>query len=123
MGFLLDTNFLLIPGNYKVDVFRELQMFGKQEFYTSDLVLKELENLSSGKGQPAIAARLALQLITMKGVKILASKGKNTDKSIEDLALERNYTVCTQDKELIKRLKGKKMKVISLRQKRYLVEI
>jgi rRNA-processing protein FCF1 len=29
MRFLLDANFLLIPGRFRVDIFRELEQFGK----------------------------------------------------------------------------------------------
>jgi len=121
MKFLLDANFLLIPGNFKVDVFSELQNFGNPELYTIDLVIKELESLASGRGADARAAKLSLLLIKEKRVQIIETKGKNTDKELEKLA-EEGYIVCTQDKELIKRLKTSKLKVIYLRKKKILAE-
>jgi rRNA-processing protein FCF1 len=48
MKFLLDANFLMIPGKFRVDVFKELEKFGKPDLYTLDLVVKELSKQSSG---------------------------------------------------------------------------
>jgi len=42
MKLILDANFLIIPGKFKVDVFKELRMFGNPEPFTLDLVVKEL---------------------------------------------------------------------------------
>ena len=47
MKFLLDTNFLMIPGKFKVDVFSELEKFGKPELYTVSAVVRELEKKGS----------------------------------------------------------------------------
>lgn len=115
MKFLLDTNFLLIPLKFKVDVFSELEEFGKPELYILDLVLKELEKIKTGP--------FALEFIKKKKVKILKSSGKNTDNEIERIASEKNLVVCTQDRKLIKKLKISGIKVVYLRQKKYLVMI
>lgn len=115
MKFLLDTNFLLIPFKFRVDVFSELEEFGKPELYTLDLVLKELEKIKTGS--------FALEFIKKKKVKILKSLGKNTDNEIERMASEKNFVVCTQDRKLIKKLKIGGIKVVYLRQKKYLVMI
>ncbi len=120
MKFLLDTNFLLIPGIFRVDVFSELCKFGKPEMYTLDLVRKELETISKGTSKDSMSARLALQLLGMKGVSILNTSGGKTDEEIEKLAKIDNFIVCTQDKKLIQTLKREKVKVVSLRQKKYL---
>ena len=119
MKILLDTNFLLIPGKYKVDVFRELQNFGKPEFHTLSLVVSELEKLSKGKGKDAGNAKLGLQLLKKNRVKIIPASG-NTDSEIERIAAEEDYIVCTQDKELIERLRREGVQIINLRQKRTL---
>jgi rRNA-processing protein FCF1 len=131
MKVLLDANFLMIPGKFRVDVFAELQKFGNPEICTLDLVIKELEKLSRGKGENAGNARLALGMVKEKGVRILkTAKGARTrargrgtittDSEIERIAAEGDYTVCTQDKALIERLKKEGVQVIHLRQKRYL---
>ena len=120
MRFLLDTNFLLIPGRFRVDVFRELERFGRPEFLTIDLVMDELRKLSSGSGQDASYARLGLSLIEEKEVSVMETHGTNADQEIERLASEQDLVVCTQDRELQERLRREGLSVVSLRQKRYL---
>ncbi len=121
MKFLLDTNFLLIPGKFKVDVFSELNKFGKPELFTLDFVLKELEIIAKRKDKSAGHAKIGFDLIKNKKIKILKSKGKSTDKEIIRLA-QQGFAVCTQDKGIIKALKGK-TEIITLRQKKYLIKI
>ena len=123
MKFILDTNFLLIPGQFKVDIFSELRKFGRLELYTLDLSVKELEKLSLEKSFDGMAAKLALGLVKEKGIHVLAAGRGSTDTEIEAAAIFGSYTVCTQDKDLIGRLKTKGIKIISLRQKKYLVEV
>ena len=120
MKFLIDTNFLLIPGRFRVDVFKELERFGRPEFLTIDLVVSELRKLASGKGQDAPHARLGLDLLEKKGIRVLESREGNTDQEIERLASEQDLVVCTQDRELQERLRREGLSVVSLRQKRYL---
>ena len=119
MKILLDTNFLMIPGKFKVDVFSELHKFGRTEIFTLSLVVEELEHISKGKGKDAGNAKLALGLIKKKGIKILKAGGE-TDSEIERIAAEEDFIVCTQDKELIKKLKMENVQIIHLRQKKYL---
>jgi rRNA-processing protein FCF1 len=121
MKFLLDANFLMIPGKFKVDIFTELERFGKPELYTLDSVVKELEKLTSSKGKDARYAKLALTLIKEKKIKILPTKNQDTDREIERVASEQGLAVCTQDIKLKNSLLEKKATVITLRQKKYLV--
>ncbi|MEM5872070.1 MAG: DNA-binding protein [Candidatus Aenigmatarchaeota archaeon] len=123
MKALLDTNFLMIPGEFKVDIFSHLINLGYIEFYTLDLVVKELEKLSTKGGKTSRAARLALEMIKQCGVNVLKSKGKgNVDEIMLKLAKERGFVICTQDKELISKIKAEGMRYITLRQNKYLVE-
>ena len=122
MKFLIDTNFLLIPGKFKVDIFSEMQKFGKPELYTLDQVVRELEKLASGKGSDSKAAKLALDFLDMKDVTVLKAGTGPTDREIEKAAMDGGFAVCTQDKALIKRLKKTGVKVVFLRQKRFLEE-
>jgi len=115
MRLLLDTNFLLVPGRFRVDVFSELEKFGKPELWTIDLVVDELKKLRDRN------SKLALELLKKNKVKVLRTEGSRTDREIEKLAKEKNFLVCTLDRELIKSLKKKGIGVITLRQKRYLV--
>ena len=123
MKILLDTNFLLVPGRNKVDIFRELERFGKPELFTLDLVVKELEILSQRSGKDASHAGLALELIEKKGVEVLESRGSKADLELERIASEGGYAVCTQDKELQKRLIKEEIVVIFLRQGRVLTKV
>lgn len=121
MRFLLDANFLMIPGKFRVDVFRELEKFGKVEAYTPDLVVSELEKLAAKNGKDAAFARVALKIIKQEGVKIIYSEGTNTDSEIKRISAGGKFAVCTADKELIKSLKKENIPIITLRQKKYLV--
>ncbi len=116
MKFLLDTNFLIIPASLKVDVFEMLREFGKPEFFTLNLCLKELKKTPREK--------LTKEIIKKKGVRIEdAMEGSSVDFEIGRIAGEKKMTVCTQDRELIARLKTLKVPVITLRQGKYLIMI
>ncbi len=114
MKFLLDTNFLLIPAQFRVDVFSELSKFGKPELYTIDLVLKELGKMRSRK------ARLAQELLAREKVRVLHTGGRNADSALVKAA-SKGFVVCTQDRALARRLKSRGTPVVTLRQKKYLV--
>jgi len=119
MKFLLDANFLMIPGKFKADIFRELEIFGRPELFTIDLVMKELSKLSKAKGKDAFSAKLGLFFIQERDIGILETEGKNAD--TEMLALSgKGFTVCTQDKLLISKIRRKGGKVVFLRQGKYL---
>jgi rRNA-processing protein FCF1 len=123
MKVLMDANFLMIPGMFKVDVFREMQMFGNPEPYTLDLVVKELESVARARGQDSRHAHMGLFLLDSKGVKVIKARGSDTDSEIQRIAKEGNFVVCTQDRELIKKLRKKGTGIITLRQMKYLIKI
>ena len=118
MKFLLDTNFLMIPGKFKHDIFVSLSKFGYPEFYTIDLVRQELMLLAQKGGMDGAHAKLALELIKMNNVSVLPSITKKADSEI--LRVAKGYTVCTNDKELIKKLKKKEVPVVILKQRKIL---
>lgn len=123
---ILDTNFLLIPGQFKVDIFTEIEKLMSEPFVLCivDKALAELNKLTvTGKEKDRFAAKLALALIRQKNLKTLRSFSK---KSVDDIIVkkaDKNTFIATQDKALRKRLKEKKAKIIGLRQKKYLVII
>jgi rRNA-processing protein FCF1 len=125
--FLLDTNFLVLPGQFKVDIFEELRKFGKDHLYTLDLVVKELQQLTHGSSRHSTNARLALHLVKDRGISIIHTHEdadlEGTDVAIMNTAKKKHFTVCTQDRELIRRLKEQSIPVISLRQGRYLERV
>jgi hypothetical protein len=117
---LLDTNFLLIPAQFHVDVFEALKEHG-DEFIILSPVAVELEKLSRSAGKKGAEARVALQLIEKKHIKTVAVIEKNTDTALMKYAEKYSYAVATNDKKLIKRLRSKGIKIIRLRQKKFLI--
>ncbi|MBU0953229.1 MAG: hypothetical protein KKA90_02280 [Nanoarchaeota archaeon] len=122
MKFLLDTNFLMIPGRFKVDVITELRQFeGERELYTIDLVVEELERLADGTSKDARCAALALHLIQLYKIEVIQTQGQNADDELLQAAQHHQVVVCTQDAPLQKRLTELKLPFVHLRQKRTLV--
>jgi len=122
---ILDTNFLLIPGQFKVDIFTEIQRIcGFQyKLYIIDSTVNELEKiLETGKMADKQAVKLALELIKSKDIYTMSSDTAYVDRAILDIA-DKNTFVATQDAELKQKLKDKSVGVITLRQKKYLVMV
>lgn len=116
---LIDTNFLMIPEQFKIDIFKEIDRIidEKYQIIVVDKTVEELEKLIKGnKEKEKRAARIALQLIKKYKIKVINTQGDNVDDIIVKLK-DNDTIVATQDKELRKRLKGD---VIVLRQKKYL---
>ena len=117
---ILDTNFLLIPGQFKIDIFEELQcrLDFPFELCIVEETLFELDKIiEKDKNKHKIAAEIAKSLIKAKHLKILSSEGKIVDDRLVKLSKNSDVVVATQDKELRKRLNGPK---ILLRQKKYI---
>lgn len=122
---ILDTNFLLIPAYFKVDIFRELdKVLGyKHDIVILQQTLDELENIKTRqRGRNKEAAKLAIGLIKAKNINILSTAIKHADDAILKMA-KKDCFVATQDKNLKKRLKTAGLKVITLRQKKYLTVV
>lgn len=118
---LLDTNFLLIPSQFNIDIFTEIHRIMNENYklFILDKTIEELKKIINSKTQKLKnkqAAKLALQLIKAKHIKIL--KTKTTDYVDDILAKKEDYIIATQDLNLKKRLKTK---IITLRQKKYLI--
>ncbi|MFC1728240.1 PIN domain-containing protein [Nanoarchaeota archaeon] len=119
---LLDTNFLMIPAQFKVDIYSEIERIAdfKYELYVLDKSITELENIiKERKGRTKEQAKLSLQLLKSKKPKVLKTTSElHVDRIILDLG---GYIVATQDLALKRALKAKRVKIITLRQKKYLV--
>lgn|SRR3989338_1528474 len=120
---ILDTNFLLIPMQFKVDIFSEIEricMF-PYELYILDKTVGEIRKIikeQSGKSKEA--AKVALQLVEKKRLNIV----KTSDGKVDDLILsllDKDTILATQDELLIKRAAAKGSQLIMLRSKKYLV--
>jgi len=122
MKALLDTNFLMIPGEFGVDILSELLGLGYTEVFTIDLVILELERLAVSKGKEGRSARIGMEFIRKGEVIVLKAGSERTDEEILRLAKTKEYIACTQDKELIKRIQHEGLPFITLRQGKYLTE-
>ena len=123
MQIILDTNFLLIPAQFKVDIFSEIERICDfpYKIYILEQSIDELNKIIlEQKGKNKAAAKLALQLIKQKGLNTIGiSKKDSVDNILANLP-EKDYIVATQDIELKRRLKAKNIKIITLRNKKYL---
>lgn len=108
---LLDTNFLVIPFQFGVDIYDILSSF---HLFTLSSCAGELERIRYGKA--------AVNLMVQKKLPVVETEEKG-DLSILKYAKQQGCMVATNDSALIKDLKDYGIKVIRLRQKRYIEEV
>jgi len=124
---LLDTNFLLILYQFKVDIFTQIDKIStfKYKIFILDKTLQELNKIvEEQKGKNKDAARIALKLTSIKDIEVIKTESnKNTDDTIYDIALKDDFIVATQDKDLKRKLVNQGCKVIILKQKKILAII
>lgn len=120
MNIILDTNMVVSAAKFAVDVFEQAEKFGKPVLL--DVCASELKKLAKeGNGH----ANLALRLIEKKHINIINTNkrvGIGVDKIILDVARRNRWAVATNDKGLIEKLRTARIKVLRLRQKKYLIE-
>ena len=112
----MDTNFLVAGMKFKVDVFSELM---EHDLFVLDKVIEELEKLAEKRGKDGTAARVALQLVKKRDVGILEA-----DESTDDALIlygKRGYAIATQDTKLKRKLKKGNVKLIYVKQKKYVM--
>ncbi|MCJ7444351.1 MAG: DNA-binding protein [Methanotrichaceae archaeon] len=114
----------MVPVQFNVEIFSELQRLGYTEYVVPYAVIEELRNLASkSSGKDKIAARIGVALT--EKCKIVdpnreADHAKDADIAIENIAVQQRAAVFTNDKALKKRLSSKGITVIYLRQGQYL---
>ena len=131
---LLDTNFLMIPGNFGVDIFEEISRICgfSYRLYLIDKSIDELKKLpekaKKRKTTTKTAVNIAIKLIQIKEkegkLNIIPTKTDNKlkdiykNKYVDEIIKEvaNDYIVATTDAELKKHLK----RMIILRQKNHL---
>ncbi len=108
MKTILDTDFLINVIKYKINI---------EEIKNPSIIDKTLDEL---KKKNTSNARAALKLIKLKKFKIIKTKkNKIVDDLISEKVLKEDL-VATQDKKLKKQLKDKNIKIITVRQKKYI---
>ena len=112
---ILDTNVLI--SKHKVDLFSEISRLCdfNYKIFILDKTIEELAGKSNSK--------LALALLKAKNVGIISTK---KDKPVDDLLLDmaesdNNIMVVTQDIHLKRLLKEKGIKILTIRQNKYLI--
>ena len=117
---ILDSNFLMVPFQFNLDVFQEIEfLLQKQvDFIVPSGVKSELTRLSARGGEGAAEASLALQLASRcRVVEVALEANETVDDAIVKAAQKLGAVVATNDIELKKRLKLLKVPVVYLRDK------
>ena len=128
---ILDTNFLMIPGSLKVDIFSEIERIMEESYHICvlDATIVELNKIINEQtGKHKSAAKLALGLIMHKKLKVIRTKSlnmpENSKNTIADDSLltisGEDTIIATQDQELKKSLLERGNKIIILRGKKHL---
>ena len=124
---ILDTNFLLIPEIFGVDIFSEIDRLlnERYELWIMDKSLDELKKIAetTGNGKEKRAARLAITFVAVKKMGVHKAGEEYVDDAIVRLAEKDKHVVCTQDQELKRKLKAKGVSVITLRKMDYLIKV
>lgn len=110
---IIDTNGLMIPGQFGLDIFSELAQLGFDSYIVVSACVKELENIVvSGRGKDKIAAKMAFSLLDR--CTIIEESGFADDVIVE-MAIGMKASVLTNDAELKKRLCSKGVTIVYLR--------
>ena len=122
---VLDSNFLFLPSQFRLDIFEELANLLNQRFEPILLssTQKELQGLAKSnspkKGKQAL---LALKLAEKcRVIPVEKRSGETYDDVIVRVAAEWRSPVATNDRELRRRLRNLRLPVIFLRQKQRLM--
>jgi len=121
---ILDTNFLLIPAQFKVDIFSEIDRICPFAYETAvlDKTVDELNKIiKEQKGKNRDAAKLALQLLKKKGLKTIPTASQESADEILAMMADNGTIIATQDIAVRKAARKKLAKVIFLKNKKHLV--
>ncbi len=126
MEIILDTNALIYSIEHRFDLFTEIKkQFGtKIKIIVPKAVILELEKLKTiaKKQSDRLAAKIVLSILKTKQIYTPNLEGAYADKQIIDYAFKKKSQiyVITNDLLLRKKLKNKNVKVMFIRQKRFL---
>ncbi len=115
MKVIIDTNALMIPVQFNVDIFEELRRLGYDTPLVPEAVVNELNLLIKNlRGKDRTAAKVARSMADR--CEIIPGDG-HADDIILEMAIIFNASVLTNDIGLRKRLMEKDVTVICLRQR------
>lgn len=117
---------MLIPGQLGVDIFAEFDRLlqGPYELCVLQETVRELEVIKDrDNSKESGSAKVALGLIEAKKIRKIAGHERDVDTKILEFATKNDCIVATQDKELKERLQKNDIRLIVLRQKKYLIMV
>ena len=121
MRVLLDTNALLMPAQFGIDLYDELMaLFGDFEPITLEEVVGELSGLARGRGRDAAAARVGLAMARRSKIVPSGSTAERVDDRVIEYALREGCIVVTNDRQLRNALLREGVDVVSMRRERTL---
>ncbi|WP_231476784.1 PIN domain-containing protein [Methanoculleus sp. MH98A] len=121
MRVLLDTNALLMPAQFGIDLYDELMgLFGDFEPVTLEEVVGELSGLARGRGRDAAAARVGLAMARRSTVVPSGSTAEHVDDRVTEYARREGCIVATNDRRLRNTLLREGIDVVSMRRERTL---
>lgn len=110
---VLDANGLLMPFQFRINLDQELKrLFGEMPVFVPSSVLGELGNSMDKNSKAALALARKYQIVETE---------LSGDDAVIDIAEQRDAAVVTNDRELIKRLRARRLRVVRLRGECYLV--
>ena len=120
---LCDTNFLLIPLRFGVDVFAETEeaLNDLTKLYVSSRVIDEIKLLKTD-AKPNFEKELLFALKMIEQCEVIEDTSETlVDDSLIELARKNNMVIGTTDSELRKKARIEGVKIIKKSKKRYLV--
>ena len=120
MLVVLDSNFLLVPFQFRIDIFAEIEALldAKPKYAVPEQVLTELQRLASRSVRLAKFARSAIALAEQR-CEVLSVDAEDADEALEKLA-GRGTIICTNDKVLKEKVRKRGSAVIFLRERQKL---
>ncbi len=117
MKLLLDANFLVLPFQFSVEIFEEFERLtnGYYELYTLERTLNEAMNIRDGRYR-----KLVKKLMNVKDIEIISTSSRHTvDHDLFEKGFQ-GFVVCTNDKELKRKLDKENLPYIFLRSRNHL---
>lgn len=114
---VFDTNFLLVPYQFKIDVFLDIDQHLEPPYkiLIPSSVISELKGLAKNFGRQGMAARFALKLVDTRvaaGKATIIKGSFPVDEWLVNYAKENSAIVCTNDKILRQKLINESIKMI-----------
>lgn len=121
---IIDTNFLLVPEKFKIDIFTQLnELLPGVKMFVMDKTKDELDKIISQGGKDGLAAKVGKQLLEKNNIPELKSDEADyvDDAIVNTCADDKDFIVATNDAGLKRRLKEIRTRIVELRQKNYLL--